>query len=244
MSSFAEDPFSKLGTDDSATPGLTRLELPCTGMFSDPVDTTTPLPFHLTSLFLLIESPPPSLSLLLALFTASAETLTTLRLSYDFAGLLHPLLPLVASSLHHLELRTTSSPSDPLPSLSGCTSLRTLYLDVSRAEEAIATLPSPPTLERIGLNIVLAVEPRTPPFRARINPFGESPPPTPSEDVVPTILALLDHPTLARLRQIDFLKLERGPFAWEEGGQELLDELERRSVRFAFAEDLLGVGQL
>ena len=209
--------------------GLSKLELLWPEGFLDPPRPLMPLPFHLSSLSIWLESK-PSPTFLKALFTCSKDTLVTLHfrsghpdINLEAQEWLAPVLPFVSGRIRHLILEQSNEDAWRLlpDGLGSFTAVETLHLGVVGCVYSdwyltephfiatIATLPPSVKLRRLSLGI------RKPVHLGNVIPY-------------------LTHAKLANLKQVDMpleLKTDRG-------GEEFMKVCEHRNVKVAMRMDL------
>ncbi|KAL8287306.1 hypothetical protein RQP46_003758 [Phenoliferia psychrophenolica] len=216
--------------------GLTRLDLEFYEEAEDPIETLTSFPFRLTQLGLAIYSAPPSSHLLRALFSASRTTLTSLRLSissshdntWDDKSLLSEEFILVGSILQKLVIEFSSSREDAqYLDVGALVELKVLKLDLSYGEasqicgQLFSIRPYLDQLSKLPLQLKH--------LGASITDITHI---SDASDAISH--SALDHLEVLELTNLD--KSELGPV---EGGAQLMDECERRSIRLVFRQDLL-----
>ncbi|KAL8287257.1 hypothetical protein RQP46_003709 [Phenoliferia psychrophenolica] len=214
----------------AALSDLTQLDLEYCENVQEPLEILTPFQFHLTHLGLTLYPSPPSSHLVRALFSASRDTLTSLRLSIssdeendrEARTLLKEELNMVASRLEKLVVDYT------------CHNDGAEYLDLTALVG----------LKELGLLLS---------FSDQSSLFGEYYPVAPYLDQITapsTLLILatyasdvkqvLAHSALDQLVRLEVIYTGEKPLEWEgEESKRLMEECEQRGIALVFREGLL-----
>ncbi|KAL8287183.1 hypothetical protein RQP46_003635 [Phenoliferia psychrophenolica] len=209
--------------------GLKHLNLESGQTVPDPIDYTTPFPFHLTHLGLSLYSDPPSRHLVHALFSSSRNTLTSLQITMDCdqdwqdPEILYDGIAIVSPTIETLELdfrdssvkRPTMAQLALYTNLSSFTKLKNLGIflmwrnddlgEAFPATRSLQQLPLPATLTHLTVDIV-----------------------HPSS--VKQITDALTLPSLALLERIDLVNLDAGDFEAAGEGAKLIEVCEERGI--------------
>ncbi|KAK4698308.1 hypothetical protein P7C70_g7974, partial [Phenoliferia sp. Uapishka_3] len=225
---FAGYLYSSAFSLPGLAPDLTHLDLGFPENIMDLNDEALSIPFQLKHLGLWICDDAPCSSLLTAIFSTSQHSLRSLDLCLSVgptkrnaggALFLTTELPLVASKLETLSIRTTARcQSKSLVQLGGCIALKKLALSLvgndnpSSLRPYLDQLPSPATLTTVS-----------------ITEIGQ----------LSSLTAILEHPALSRLERLELPNLDGWSIEKTVDGKVLMEVCDRREIKLYFIENLL-----